>query len=86
MNSENVRNVIFGLITKTETCCEVQRQVNNIYDEFCELIISEITEQTPKYDWSQKSREKLRFHTHFWNDELTKLWKKMLDIENLSEL
>lgn len=46
MNSENVQNVTRNLITKIL----VQRQVNdiNIYDEFCELIIKEMTEQIPK--------------------------------------
>lgn len=46
MNSENVQNVTRNLITKIL----VQRQVNdiNVYDEFCELIIKEMTEQIPK--------------------------------------
>lgn len=46
MNSENVQNVICNLITKIL----VQRQVNdiNIYGEFCELIISDMTEQIPQ--------------------------------------
>lgn len=45
MNSENVQNVICNL-----TKILVQRQVNdiNIYEEFCELIISDMTEQIPK--------------------------------------
>lgn len=45
MNSENVQNVICNL-----TKILVQRQVNdiNIYEEFCELIIIEMTEQIPK--------------------------------------
>ena len=41
----NLRRIPPNLTFEIETCREVQKEVNDIYDEFCELIISEMTEQ-----------------------------------------
>lgn len=83
MNTERTRNAILDIISKIEMCRETQDQIDKVYDDFCDMIIREMAETIPKYDWSNKGRTKLRFHKPYWNDELTDLWKNMRNKEKL---
>lgn len=81
MNSNSAIHAINLLIRKIELCRETQREINEIYENFCEMVISEMTESIPNYDWSRKSKKKLRIHKPYWNNELTELWKTMRNHE-----
>lgn len=77
MKSNSAINAINSLIRKIELCRETQKDINDIYEHFCDIVISEMTESIPNYDWSTKSKKKLRIHKPYWNDELTELWNIM---------
>jgi hypothetical protein len=62
MNSNTAVEAINRLINIIELCRETQSEIDNTYDLFCESVIREMTETIPKYDWSTKTRKKLRFH------------------------
>lgn len=61
----------------TETRLSTQEQIDSIYDEFCKTIINEMEELIPQYDWSVKTKKRMRVQKPYWNDELTNLWKTM---------
>jgi hypothetical protein len=81
MSSPTALTALNTLIERIERCRETQNQVDVLYSEFRDIITREMSEKIPTYDWSKRSRKRLRLHKPYWNDELTELWKRMREME-----
>lgn len=46
----------------TETRIMTQELIDSVYDEFCKTIINEMEEPIPQYDWSAKTKKRMRVH------------------------
>lgn len=68
-------------IARIERFRETQNQIDDLYKEFRDAMFREMSEKIPTYDWSARTRKRLRPHKPYWNEELTELWRHMREME-----
>ena len=74
--SELPRRAFLDIVNEIEQCREKQENIDNIYGNLCNVIISEMNDRIPKYCFNN-SKKRLRNKKPYWNDNLTNLWNNM---------
>ena len=75
--SENIG----AIIDKLQLSRGEQKEINEIYVEFCKVVTNEMDLFLSYKSQSYASRKKFKSHKPFWNSELTHLWKNMCQNE-----
>lgn len=81
LSSHTAITAINSIIARIERCRETQTQIDALYKEFRETMLRELSKKIPTYDWSARTRKRLRPHKPYWNEELTELWRHMREME-----
>lgn len=77
MKSDLAITAITRLIYNIEHSRTTQNQSDKLFDDLCNTIINEMENVIPKFDCSEKTRKKFKYHKPYWNEELTSLRKTM---------
>ena len=56
---------------------EEQAEIDDIYQELTETIVSEMKYSIPNFPMGGKCEKRYKPKKHFWNEELQKLWNNM---------
>lgn len=83
MTSNICRQAMLILIDKIECNREEQAEIDKIYNEFTNNVITEMNNSNPNYDTSYKTKKRHTPRKTFWNDELQNLWNEMHQKEKL---
>lgn len=81
LSSHTAITAINSIIARIERCRETQTQIDALYKEFRETMLREMSKKIPTYDWSARTRKRLRPHKPYWNEERTELWRHMCEME-----
>ncbi|CAG2203532.1 unnamed protein product [Mytilus edulis] len=79
MNDENSINLINSCIANIESCNGIQVELDNIYNEFINVIHNEMNDKLDKKIKIMNSvnNKKRRFKKRWWTDELTVKWNQV---------
>lgn len=81
MISDLAITAITRLIDIIDHSRTTQNQSDKLYDDLCYTIINEMEKVIPKFDCTEKTPQKIKYHKPYWNEELTSLWKTMRENE-----
>ena len=71
------------LITKFENIIQTQEQLNDLYKQTCEVLLSEMDKFLQFKTVGRKSKKRYKNTKPFWDNELTMAWKTMADSEKV---
>ena len=74
LSSELTRRAFLVIIRSIELCRETQDNVDNLYDDFCNKLISEMDTNIPSLDCSKKTRKRYKHYKPYWDENLEGLW------------
>lgn len=77
MDNELSRLALLRIISQIERCQENQQDIDLIYEQLCDVIITEMKSQIPQYSASKSSNKRLRTKKAYWNQTLSDLWNIM---------
>ena len=81
MDNDNWRQNIEILINKMEQTQIGQKEVDNMYNQFCRCVFAEMDKYLNYKQHNNKTRKRFKSHKPFLNNELTQLWKMMCQKE-----
>ena len=81
MSSNLSKLALQTIITRIEFARETQGEIDAIYENLCDVIVSEMNTSIPVFDSSKKSRKRFKSTKPFWNNELRDLWNVMHETE-----
>jgi hypothetical protein len=84
LDSDIWRQKLQTFISDIDNCLSAlasQRDIDKLYDDFCQAMFNEIKENIRIKDCSKQTRKSFKYHKPFWNSELTNLWKIMRNAE-----
>jgi len=82
MESELVNRALIEIIEQIEGYRGTQGEIDNIYDNLCEAITSEMHRTIPKYGSSNSTSKRHRVRKPYWNETLGDLWNDLRLKEN----
>ena len=81
MSSDLFKLALQTIITRIESARETQGEIDVIYENLCEVIVSEMNASIPIFDTSKRSMKHFKSTKPYWNGELKGLWNAMHDTE-----
>ena len=84
MKDESVRNLINLCISNIESCNGSQFEIDNLYDDFVNIMHNEMDNKLDKKVkiLNGRNNKRRRFKKQWWNDELTLKWNTVCVAEN----
>ena len=83
MSSPYWHRIIDELLVKVQNMDDTIREVDSVYSEMCNAILSEMDAHIRYSSNDKKTRKKFKNHKPYWNEELTRSWKNMSEAERL---
>ena len=83
MSSPYWHRIIDELLVKVQNMDDTIREVDSVYSELCNAILSEMDAHIRYSSNDKKTRKKFKNHKPYWNEELTRSWKNMSEAERL---
>ena len=80
MDSDMSRAALLNIMDEIEHSMETQNNIDDIYNNLCSVILSEMNEKIPKTG-NVKTSKRMKIKRPYWNDTLTDLWKIMCEKE-----
>ena len=78
LNTDLSRLALLNLIHNIECCRENQNSIDNMYDDFCNNVISDMNKFIPyDVDCSRKTRKRYKYYKPYWDEHLENLWKNV---------
>jgi exonuclease III len=81
LNDENAAQNIEKYCNDILLSRESQEEIDGLYDSFCELVITEMDTKLPKVNTIPKLKKMYKPKKSFWNDELSILYRKVVEKE-----
>ena len=85
LESQVIRGAVNELIEKFLEEIKTQQEVDNIYNETCEVFKREMENVLPCTNVSPKDKKMFKAHKAFWNNELKELWQEMVEHRRIFE-
>ncbi len=82
-NNDAFKASLHVYITKLETLQADQSNIDQNYNDLCELLVSEMDTYLDMGNADRQTRKRYKSHKPFWDEELTNLW---LDMKNRNRL
>ena len=81
MSSSLSKLALQTIITRIESARETQDEIDVIYENLCDVIVSEMNTSIPVFDTGKRSRKRFKSTKPYCNDELRDLWNAMHETE-----
>jgi len=83
MSSEICVKTMLNIINSIERSRQEQTKIDQIYEQFTDLVITEMNKCIPNFIIGGRRKKKLKIRKPFWNSELQDLWNEMHSREKL---
>ena len=74
--SDQSQTALVKVIERLEQNIQMREEIDNLYDDLCDLIVKEMNNVIPFKDCKEGKR--FKSHKPYWNEELSVLWKKLV--------